>query len=288
MNKPVLTPRLILAIVFVYLGLTWSLIIAVDFLNLFDWQRFSLNFAPLPFFWYEIYSEGRWTERLQWLFLAIGLWAASRLFLLARKDQVRPAYVAGLLLSCGLLLMLVEDSLNLRHIVADTYLVVWFGDPLARSTRLAWELAFYSTLAFLMAGGLYVLWRHFRFPRQLWLLLIPAYAVYGMVGFASAARRVGDWQERLGDWIIEALGLSSMPAWSIALRRIELTGEIDPEYTHTLGYLLTDHLLEESVELIAAGLLAAAMLGVWRNLQNNMLSARGVQQVIGVGEDREN
>ncbi len=264
-NVPRLKPRHVLLGALAYLAVSWTVIIAVDFLNLFGLQRFTMDIAPLPMLWYELYSEGSWTERLQWLLLAVALWTTFRLLLLARKQSHTPTYVAATALSCGLLFMLVEDSLNFRHIVSDVYLTAWISDPLPRRIRMVWEVTFYSLLAVLMATGLWFLWRGHRLPPRLWALIMIAYGVYGTVGFASALRRMGNWQERLGEWVIQTLDLARLPAWSLSMEKMVGWHEVDPTYRFTLGYLLTDHLLEETVELIAAALLAAAMLAVsWR------------------------
>ena len=178
-NVPRLKPRHVLLGALAYLAVSWTVIIAVDFLNLFGLQRFTMDIAPLPMLWYELYSEGSWTERLQWLLLAVALWTTFRLLLLARKQSHTPTYVAATALSCGLLFMLVEDSLNFRHIVSDVYLTAWISDPLPRRIRMVWEVTFYSLLAVLMATGLWFLWRGHRLPPRLWALIMIAYGVYG-------------------------------------------------------------------------------------------------------------
>lgn len=248
---------------FGYLLFAWAAVLAVDFLNLGNAQVWwTADLEPLPVLWFELFAEGKPAENLQWAFLATGFLAFVTVALKLRTvDRVRYRY--ALMLSIGLLLMLIEDSLNFRHVVVDTYFPLLFGDAddyPRRTYRLIWELTFYSMLSVLMVLPLFAFWR-----RGIWRgtglrVLIAGYLVYGAVGFGSAMRRVGDWQERLGHWIIERFDLAALPAWQESLARMAFWHENVPDYPHTLGYLLTDHLIEESVELLAATLLVMGLL----------------------------
>lgn len=98
--------------------------------------------------------------------LATGFLAVATAALKLRAvDPERYRY--ALMLSFGLLLMLIEDSLNLRHIVVDTYFPMLFGEASTyprRTYRLIWELKGYSILSVLMvlpflAFWFYSIWR---------------------------------------------------------------------------------------------------------------------------------
>lgn len=255
---------------FGYLVLGWAAVVSVDFLNVRDAQSWlTADFHPLPLLWYELFSEASPAENLQWAALATAFLAMATVAWRLRQADSRPAYPLCAVLAIGLLLMLVEDSLNLRHIVVDHYFPTLFGDDdtYPRSLyRLIWELMFYSLLAALMALPFLAFWRSRAWEGTGLKLLVFAYAIYGFAGFSSAMRRIGDWQERLGQHIIARFKLSELPAWTEALERMERAREQSENYTHTLGYLLTDHLIEESIELIATTLLVTGLLCVRRNM----------------------
>lgn len=259
------TPARITAWVgFCYLTLGWAAVITVDFLNAFDTQTWlTAGLQPLPLLWYELFSEGSPAEMLQWAALAVSFLAMTTAALQFRKQPDRFCYRFAAMLSLGLLLMVIEDALNFRHVVVDYYFPFVFGEQSTdqrRVYRLIWELIFYSFLSVLMVVPFLFFWR-----KKIWhgaglRLLTVAYLIYGFAGFSSALRRVGQWQERLGHWLIEHLNLAVLPAWEESLSRMERWREQSSDYNHTLGYLLTDHLIEESIELIAATLLVTAFL----------------------------
>lgn len=243
--------------------MTWLPIIAIDFLNLFGLQEWTISKEwQLPFLWWEIYREARYTEMLQWLMLATAAGIALMTYVQRKGIKSQPDQLAWLIFSTTLLLMLIEDSLNLRHLVADVHLPYLLGiEQLARSQRTLWELCFYALLATGMTIPLWLLWRDgFRLKSVTASHVFLAYAIYGSVGFGSALRKAGDWQSGLGAWLIEALNLSQMPAWRLALEKMAYWQDTFPGYNHTLGYLLVDHLLEETIEFIAATLLLTAIL----------------------------
>lgn len=255
--------RLVALIGFGYILLGWTAVLAIDFLNIWNMQEWLIgNLEPLPLLWYELFAEGKPAENLQWAALATGFLSFITVsFRLRLIDSIRYRY--ALMLSVGLLLMLIEDSLNLRHVVVDAYFPRMFGDAHNyphRTYRLVWELIFYSFLSLLMGVPFLAFWLKGVWKGRGLRILTAGYLVYGLAGFSSAMRRVGNWQERLGHYIIEQLNLTALPAWQESFERIEFWRENIPNYSHTLGYLLTDHLIEESVELVAATLLLMGLL----------------------------
>ncbi|MCK8517210.1 hypothetical protein M0534_12880 [Methylonatrum kenyense] len=245
--------------------------IIIDFLNINDAQEWVTNeLQPLPLLWYALFSEASPAENLQWLLIGAACVAMAAASWRYRLAGARTAYAFAGLLTVGLFLMLIEDSLNLRHVVVDHYFPILFGMPendIPRTYRVTWELSFYSLLATMMASGFLYFWLRGILQDTGLQLLTMGYLLYGLAGFSSALRSLGDWQERLGHWVIDRWELADLPAWSEALTRMELWKEASETYSHTLGYLLTDHLFEESLELLAATLLAAGFL----NLQGRMV-----------------
>lgn len=258
---PVLpTVQLLVGLMALFVG--WAVVLIIDVLAVLPLQTLPLPpTATYPLAWYHLFGEAGPIEKLQWLNLALAMLAAAYMWLAFGRscdDRMRRAWF---LLSAGLLLMLAEDSLNVRHVIAAEYVIPVTESVMPSSAaRAAWELTFYAVLTILMAAPLLIFYLHgsaiLRPPKR----LIAGYALYGAVGFGSALRRLGDWQERLGHWIIDTLHLTEQPAWASALLRAERALEQDPDYPFTAGYLLVDHLIEESVELIAATLLLSGLL----------------------------
>ena len=263
-------PYAVLFLVATYLGGAWILVAMVDFLNfggVQSWMREQQS--PMPLVWYHIFSEGRWIERGQWLLLGGAALCAFSMWRWTRREAVSELDLALLLLFAGASLMLIEDSLNFRHVIADHYLATLFEDStLPKTVRMAWVGAFYLFLSALMIGPVAVLFLYRSFSKRVYLLTFAAYGLYALAGFGSALRALGRWQETLGDWVILRVNLAELPAWSHTLENMAHWRETIDGYTFTLGYLLIDHLVEESLELMAAGLLLAAFLAIRTELLN--------------------
>jgi len=241
----------------------WGIVYHVDIaLNPIAWAQMN----ALGMAWYALFSEGGVVENAQWLLLAtalsVALWCWAQILVQNPRSSLRtPVF----LLAAGLALMLIEDSLNLRHMVSDRVLAnAFFVEPLPSHVRMTWETSFYLALAGTMLASMVLIWRRGALSRSTLALVVVAYATYGLVGFGSALRRLGDWQERLGAYIIARFELLGLPNWADAAQRIEGWRAADPDYTYTIGYFLVDLLVEESVELIAASLLTAAVISVFQ------------------------
>ena len=259
---------LLLATMFL-LSIGWVAVLAVDVFNVAGSQSYVMRESLVyPLLWYHLFSEGSPVEILQWALLAASFGLAVNGFVTASRAGHIGARRLWFLLGAGLLLMLAEDSLNVRHIIASAYLLPALEPALdERTVRLAWELSFYAAIATLMAIPFAMLFFGALGPVRPPRRLLIAYGVYGLVAFGSAMRRVGDWQERLGHWLIEVLALRELPAWSNAFGRAERAMETHPDRAHSVGYMLVDHLVEESVELVAASLLLSGLLVVWFRLR---------------------
>ncbi|WP_018862383.1 hypothetical protein [Thioalkalivibrio sp. ALJ3] len=266
-----LPPSVVVGLSLSALSVLWAWVALADIAAMevarTDWL---LADSPLPLLWYTLFSEGRAVEMVQWALLFLSTVLATSWWFSRRSTASSAERLPFLLLASALLLMLVEDSLNLRHVVADDYLPLLHSHlPFTESfiNRLIWELSFYSMLAAMMLGSIATIVLRHRPRRKTLVWLSLAFVVYGSVGFGSALRRIGNWQERLGTWLMERFDLYGLPYWQDALEIMERPREIRESYSLTLEYLLVDHLLEESVELIAASLLLAALLYLSRDIQ---------------------
>lgn len=251
-----------------WLLLAWSAAIAVDVFNAFGLQAWlDEHYSGFPLLWYRLFSEASPTEWLQWALLATGCGFAVAAWLRARRQDDAALQTGWFVLAAGLALMLIEDSLNLRHLFLIEH-VRPILDALGlevQHDRLIWELLVYTTLAAVMATAAWLLITRLVHRRLSLAVLVLAYASYGTVGFASAGRRIFEWQERLGEIILARFDLLSIPTWQTADENLALAREQVENFRFELSYLLVDHWLEESVELLAAGLLLTAVILLFRD-----------------------
>jgi len=252
-----------------FLITTWSIVVVIDFCNLFDLQNFFQGkLRVLPLLWFHIFAEGKVAENIQWLLQGVCAFISLSLIFRFLKLNLHEYVVCFFALTAGSIIMVVEDSLNIRHHVSDYYLPIFLNvERVSRNQRMAWEVSFYIVLSALMIFPIIFLFaKKLLTNNQTNLWLIFSYGVYGLVGFGSALRGLGYWQENLGNWLIERLNLAELPSWAYSLERMEFWRENLEVYNYTLGYLLVDHLVEESVELLAIGLLTTSLLLVRRDL----------------------
>lgn len=260
---PVDPSGILLVLVIGYLVATWLLVLAVDFFNVFDLQRVLVESNErVPLLWWVLFREAGATEWLQRLVLIAGMFAT----LLIRRDALHRsegrARLAFSVLTAGLFVMFVEEAFNFRHIVGETWLAP--GENMTHPVRIVWELTFYSLLGMAMVvpvAWLYLTGRIRRLPTV--RLLGIGYMLYGMAAVASATRHVSDWYRQVGDWLVERLGILTLPGWEVAASGAEQARQVDPDFYWTPGFLLMDAFLEESLELLAAGLLVAGFFRLY-------------------------
>jgi hypothetical protein len=248
-----------------YLVVTWILVAMIDFANVNDFrgawaERFPEE--PLVFMWF--FNEARLTERLQWLLLSGALLAAAGLCVVCYARGLTSHGRTFFIGVIGLMVMLFEDSLNLRHaLYFDLVMPVLFDEPtLIHPLRSVTELAVYSVLGaamlvfFLRVVGLA------RGAPPAFAFLVLGYVMYALAAGASATRYFGNWYEALGGWVAALLAPE--------LSEIYATTTLDPHYT--VGFWLMDSLVEESLELVGASALAVALVLIASSIRRGMLS----------------
>ena len=249
-------------VVLIWLTFAWTIAFLVDVTRLLDFHLFMPNSNfHFPLIWYYLFSEASPTENLQWLNQFLGLIVSTICWFRLRRTHARlSAYWLGL--ASGLLIMLVEDSLNFRHLIYGYYLEVLLSEVsiLNQYHKTIWELLFYSILSILIIFSGYNLFKAIKPNKQTVFFLFVGYLLYGIAAFGSATRKVFDWQERFGEWIIVRYSLDQLPNWSKGIDLLAKARESSEDYTHTMGYLLIDHWYEESLELLAAGFLITGIL----------------------------
>jgi len=232
---------------------SWVLFWGVDALNLWGTrERFAVWSPqhPLTFLWF--FNEGRLAETLQWLLLSVALVVAVALAFQAwRRGDLRGVgtYTVG---GSGLLVMLLEDAINLRHeLYFRIMMPLRYDERVLKSAyRSLVELGVYGLLGGLMLLFFVMLLPRIRTHRKTLRLISVGYVFYALAAVLSASRYFGNWYERMGGWIIQGIdpGLQEFYVQHVG----------DPNYE--LGFWLMDSLVEESLELIAALSLATALL----------------------------
>ncbi len=243
-------PHIPVLVALAYLVISWALFLLVDandFLGLREWlaQRISI-----PLIWFYLFEEGGATEIGQWLMLSLVALSASLLAGRLLADRRHPPAMFWLLMGITALLMLIEDAGNPRHYLASMAVMI-LPQFSAQKLKMAVELAYYVGLS---AVPVYAVLRYWRYPlraRLTALYLLTGCALYGLAGFASASRHINEWYAALGGFLHRVLAGGNLllpPSWD----------------QYMLNFYLVDWLLEESVELLGASLLAAACLTYWR------------------------
>ncbi len=220
-------------------------------------------YPDYPIFWLQMFKEGSVTEVLQWVSLAAAMVLTGKLHLEHRRTQNR-VFPGWFLLMCGLLLMFTEDTVNLRHGLAALIALGVLGiNPFTQQWRASTEknlleLGFYGLMALLMVGSFWYIVRNKMLAAKGKLVLLAGFGFYGAASVASATRNIGHWYQQAGALLLEALGWGERAMWSadsIVYGRFPLS------------FYFMDFFVEESVELLGAVFLLAAVLIFWGTRQ---------------------
>jgi len=240
-------PKLILFAGFGGLALAWLGVFLVDVLDLFGagtalYEAMQDRAPSRAWFWVIMFTEGGPVEMMQWLLLAVAAGLAFHLHgrlsghnSLNREDL--RARLFWLLMGIAFLLMLIEDAGNARHWIRQAVSGILGGKAGEIS-----EFLYYAALAAVPLSALAVFGRSIlRLPGTR-VFMIGGFFFYALAAGGSAMR--GYWYEIAGEWL-------HIKVFGGALRVVEVGIEAH-------GFWLMDYLVEESLELIGATLLAAA------------------------------
>lgn len=228
---------------------TWLLVFVWDFSGLIDHRTLG---------WALLFSEGSPTEWLQWSALAAGALTCG--YLWGRSEAIGKPYAPFFaILGVGLCLMLIEDAGNIRHGLSRLILGNILGLPGGTGpAKSVLDLIVYTALASLMIAPFLLYARRLRPRRREGLLFAFGYAAYGLAAFSSASAYVGNWYVRFGNALIEASGIDMDARLSWSRMAEAMADGLRPD----MGFWLMDFLYEESLELIGAGLILAALLSL--------------------------
>jgi hypothetical protein len=97
-------------------------------------------------------------------------------------------------------------------------------------------------------------YRSFRAAPPASSYLVAGYVAYGLAAAASATRHLGGWYRRLGDGLIERIAPSAVELYQAWAPAEDIVVEV-----FTLGFWFMDLAVEETLELIGAAALLAAI-----------------------------
>jgi hypothetical protein len=246
-------------------------------------QRLAEIGLDPPYVWFQLFMDGGITEILQWSSLGIlivvtaGLAVAHRHRAAAvtlRDDHERLA-AFWTLVAVMAVLMLLEDAGNVRHLLTHYVGVAVGFEP--RPVTLA-EIAYFAAIASI--GGYAVV----RYARDLGRRANlhrtarseggtaeggtgrrrPTFTTYGILGvlvYGSAAainasRTIGDWYVAFGRLLVDDVLQAPQLVQAAPVAGLD---EWD------LRFMFVDFVIEESLELLGASLLVAAVLAYLRD-----------------------
>jgi len=235
-----------------YLLVMILLTILIDFMNVFNVQKVmkqAMAGASSQLFWYQIFKEAGLTELLQWFYLTGCVILCGMSLGRLKEMGSQQTWRFFLYFSIGMSLMLMEDAGNIRHSLKE-YFHVFFGDTTA--TNVTVEMSFYSLIGLMMVMAVIRYGRYLFHSRLTMKYMAVGFVAYATASIASATRDIGYWYFRVGAHIHEV--------W--------LGGMFYDRSTYYVNFLIMDTILEESIELIGAAALCAALLAFYHWLDN--------------------
>ncbi len=221
--------------------------------------------GEVPLFWYHAFSDASPTEYLQWSFISLSM-LLTLIYGGVQVNRTAKFPWIMILFFIGLFIMLMEDVLDVRHVIASVIAEYYFGiDP----TDLDWlvgpwksfiEITFYFFLGLIMVISFVYILRNKQHSLTGKKFLTAGFIFYGIASVGSATRNLGSWYVKVGDVIIDAINGSM---------RMQIENSTQQQY---LGYHFMDFVIEESLELLGATFILASLLVFIENsLRNNQL-----------------
>lgn len=204
-----------------------------------------------PALWIMLFEDGSPTELLQWS--AIGAVAVLAGIEAGRARAALDGATARFwgLVGLGAVMMLMEDAGNVRHRLVH-YFVTFVGLPGGGPWHLAVEAAWYAVIAGVLATAVIVAGRRvLGADRSVLAYGVAGAVVYAVAAIGSVSRDIGWWYADAGRVIEESLLRTRLlvpDGWS--------RGQVH--------FFLVDYIVEESLELLGASLLLAAVLAYRR------------------------
>lgn len=262
--KKLKTSDIIFIVTILLVALSFLLFYLIDLRNflgtrdlLFSADRRSFFFSYQPFFFQHWGRNSGIAEIIQYSFLGVGVLIAGFCsgFLYKKEKRLSKFW---LIMSISLLLMLLQDAGELRH-VPMSYAMWAFGEVDQGIAGTLVELAYFAIMGGVPLYALIKYWKDISsYVRSKYYLLIGFvfYALAGGLSFFGTAFEglfEGNLYSLLGEYFYDfALSIGD-----------DAVVTIWEETSFNVRFFLMDSLLEENIELIGAGALLAAVLAFW-------------------------
>ena len=254
-------PKYLLLFTILFLVTIYVLVWLIDFRQVYvpgltEWK----DQFPAQIFWLHTFREAGIIENFQWLFLGLSV-LISFLILMKLPESKAKVKWGWMFLTLGLFLMLLEDSINIRHILSYHFSIHFYDGSVGSlewqrsGLRTAVEMSFYTFLGSIMLSAFYIIYRY-KIDKSSFIYLTIGFVVYGISGFTSATRNIGNWYEIVGIKILYTLTEGLNLSWNADSIII---------YQRPLGFYFMDYVVEESLELIGATLILCALISVIQN-----------------------
>ena len=254
MTLSVPAARYVFATVCCLLLASWGGVLLLDVLNLGGWGAwFTFEASPHMFdennaFFYAWFDDRSPVEWMQWLCLgSFSILSAYRAGQLQRSSD-RVLFVFWGLMAVGGMLLVIEDAGSPRHRILELLAIFPVLRAYEGAVVVFFELFIYfPALAALPVYAFYRAHNRVRALPTVYRYLLIGFGFYAVAAFFSASSGIGFWYNIVGE------------AWLDLMFSEHL---LDPDVYRQpdLGFWLMDTLVEESLELLgAAGLLAAVV-----------------------------
>jgi len=233
-----------------------ALFIAVDLLNLFDSRaRITPYLTNQGFLFLYLYNQGGPIELLQWAVNAISLAVCLWLVRYHSNSKNQAGMYTFSLGVIGLSIMLLEDITDIRLIAV---MIITRAVPHLNGHTAADHPVLYTvvTLSFYCLIGISMVLFLFHLAQSSKTSGVKYYIFmgilcYGLAAAGSATAMVGDWYLLVGSWMIT-------PQINELENIFQATSTSFQH--HPLGYWIMDMIFEESLELLGAASILAALL----------------------------
>ncbi|GGC62091.1 hypothetical protein IEU95_12835 [Hoyosella rhizosphaerae] len=249
-------PLIIVILAIAMVVAAWFAVFAVD---IWGWLPRE---GAIPI-WMALFNEGL-VEIAQWIFIALFVVGAGYLAGMYRFTEYAGIARFYLVLSIGFAFILIEEAGDVRLILAEA-IGRWYGYEI-----LGFHYHVVGTLPVMAFLAFFPVYALVRYGRHVWQCssarwyLVAMYGIYAGSQLGAQTSHIEGWYAHFGNWLnINIFGSRLPEPWGME------PGEI--------AYLFIDNVVEESLELIAAGALFAMLLATISDLRKNRVSVR-VQQ----------
>lgn len=252
-----------LPVIFVIALLTLSfiLILLIDVWNLFGVRDLVIEYRDFPYFWFHWFLVP--VEVLQWPMLGLCILTYAFIAGIAYRNGEKEVLSFWLLLGAGVILMLMEDAGDVRHIIRNDIEEIT-GESSYGYIGTIFELSYFAVLA------LIPLYAILRYRRVYWPVkatkgyFLLGFFCYGLAVFSSWAGSAFRSVTEFNDLYTFAGQFIVRPLFHLNEGARELYEQTNMEFAergnHLVEFWFMDRVYEESLELLGAGALLAAGL----------------------------